>query len=194
MFNVTLVAGCSPTVRAGPPTDRAQLLTDEIGTLLTALPVVSPAALAIVPGKLVWAVHIDALVLNDAGNAHDAVWIGTVAALRDVVLPAVRADETGLLVADPRRASPLPLASLPLPLSFAYLAERACAIADPAEREEAVLAGEHASFIVDGADPAAAVLLHSTSTSLPLPALLPGLLAQPGVQKHLAGLRSILHL
>lgn len=125
VFNLTLAAGCSPSVRAGPPTDRAQLLTDQIALLLTALPVVCKDTLVITPGRLVWAVYIDAVVLNDAGNVHDAAWIGTLAALRELRLPSVRAEEeTGLLIADPSRSEPLVLHCTPLTASFVYLQDR----------------------------------------------------------------------
>lgn len=54
------------------------------------------------------------------------------------------------------------------------------------------MAGEHVSFVVDGADPT--VLLHSTSTALSLSPLLTAALGQAGVQRHFASLKSAMQL
>lgn len=158
--NVTLGAGCSPTVRAGPPTERAQMLSSRMANLLRRLDLLDLGeALVIEARKLVWVLHLDALVLSDAGNLHDAIWLALMAALRQCRLPAVRMDaDSGLIHWDPQTARPLPLRRLLLPLSFGVLRggeggnDGESLIADPSEKEEPIFVDGHVQLLLDQCD------------------------------------------
>lgn len=149
VLNVTLCAGSSPSVRAGPPSEYAQSMTQRMSLLLSSLKVVSRESLVIVPGKLSWVLYLDAFVLNDAGNLFDAVWLALLAALRSTKLPSIRVDEeTGMIYSNPRDCKALALTHCPLPLSFAYLPERNSLLCDPTNEEECVLDEGMANVLV----------------------------------------------
>lgn len=169
--NVTLGAGCSPAVRAGPPSERAQMLSNRMANLLRRLDLLDlGGALVIEARKLVWVLHLDALVLSDAGNLHDAIWLALMAALRQCRLPVVRMDsDTGLIYWDPQTTRPLPLRRLLLPLSFGVLrgegntedAGKESLIADPSEKEEPIFVNDHVQLLLDQHDQS----IHALETS-----------------------------
>lgn len=161
VVNVTLCAGCSPSVRAGPPGDRAQVLSSQMTAVLRRL---IPEEDLVVVGQenLLWVLHVDVMVLNDAGDAFTAIWLATMGALKLLRLPELRVDrEVGMVYHSPvegssERAqnsrSPLPgleCKHVPLPLSLTYLPERDALILDPTDGEEAVLSPAHAALLVD---------------------------------------------
>jgi exosome complex component RRP43 len=186
--NVTLCAGCNPQVRAGPPTDRAQNLTNRVATLLKTLSIIPDGALTIMEGKLVWVIHLDAMVINDEGNVFDAIWIAILSALKCVVLPVLRMDEEAGLVYSGKEGKALRLGTLPLPLSFVYSSEREALIADPTQKEESIMAEYNVLLLID---PTTHAIVHSESNSVPLTAL-SHLFEQSGVQSHIEQLHSLL--
>ena len=50
-----------------------------------------PTNLTILPGARAWLVHLDLLILSDAGNVYDALFLAASAALRDTRVPRTRA-------------------------------------------------------------------------------------------------------
>lgn len=189
VINVTFCAGCSPSVRAGPPTDRAQELTSKISSIAKNIELLQPDALCIIPGKLVWVVHLDLFVMNDCGNLFDALWMALLVSLRNVHLPTVRMnDETGIIYYDPKSGSTLNMNLLPLPLSFSYLPEQDSLIADPDDREEVVLQGASIEVLIDYETKA---IVHSESFMIPLQAAL-RYLQEDSTTKRLDELKSLL--
>lgn len=165
VVNVTLCAGCSPSVRAGPPGDRAQALSSQMTAVLRRLIPEEGLVVNVGQGHLLWVLHIDVMVLNDAGNVFTAIWLATIGALKRLCLPALRVDsEAGIvyhsqveesLGTAPSSQSPvlrLEWKYMPLPLSLAYLPERDALILDPTDGEEAVLSPAHATLLIDRED------------------------------------------
>jgi len=91
---------CSPTFKPGPPTEKAQVLSDRLNQVLTTsviiiifklLPDLYPkfrsnilplSSLCIHRGKSVWVLYVDATCINYDGNAFDAL-LAMVAALKN---------------------------------------------------------------------------------------------------------------
>ncbi|KAK0461511.1 ribosomal protein S5 domain 2-type protein [Armillaria novae-zelandiae] len=92
--SVTCSVSCSPTAYphlAAPALEDTQ--ADLTALLHSALAQHRPANLTILPGKKAWAVHLDVLVLADAGNLYDALFMAARAALCDTRVPRTRAVE-----------------------------------------------------------------------------------------------------
>jgi exosome complex component RRP42 len=73
---------------------------DDLAHDLTALlhgtlahPSLHPSNLAIIPGRKAWLLHLDAVIVSDAGNVLDALFIAARAALWDTKVPRTRAVE-----------------------------------------------------------------------------------------------------
>lgn len=190
VLNVTLCAGCSPLVRAGPPLEYAQNLTRRMTLLLQTLNVITNESLIITPGKLSWVVYLDAFVINDSGNIFDAIWLALLAALRDVKLPSIRLDkETGMIYSNPNEAKPLPVNIFPLPLSFAYLPDQNSLLCDPTNEEENVLEDRMANLLVD---PESHAILSCDARLIPSVEVIKTTLSNESVHKHLQTIRKLL--
>ncbi len=185
--NVTLCSGCAVSVRAGPPTDRAQMLTQQVSNLLLSLNVIALNSLVIQHGKLVWCLHIDSFVISDAGNAFDAAWTSILSALRNLKLPTVYLDmETLSARADPSIMTPFPFPkSIRLPVSFRWLSSKAQLVADPTDTEESVLC-DYATVIVASED--LQKILFVESLGVPLD-VIPRAISSSHIQKYLEQLR-----
>ncbi|KAK0202539.1 ribosomal protein S5 domain 2-type protein [Desarmillaria ectypa] len=85
---------CSPTAypQLSPPA-LDDLQTDLTALLHTTLSQHCPKNLTILPGKKSWVLHLDVLVLSDAGNLYDALFMAARAALWDTKVPRTRAVE-----------------------------------------------------------------------------------------------------
>jgi len=128
--NVTLAAGCSPSIRAGPPSDQAQLYSSMLADLLDISTLIDLKKLN--TDQLVWTLHIDAIVLSDAGSVMSAVWLAVVKALQGLALPSVKltdVDGKGTMAAVCQNSQGLtkliPDGVIPpILLSFVYLSQR----------------------------------------------------------------------
>lgn len=193
--NVTLCAGCSPSIRMGPPSEKAQVLTNKMSNLLKRLDLVNlKEDLVIELGKLVWVVHLDAFVVNDAGNLHDAIWLAIMAVLKLCQLPQVRIDgETGMIYWNPQLTKPLNLRRLLMPLSFGVLEDSTSTkvhlIADPSDKEEVVFGSRKVEMLVDCAD--SRVYSIETAGSLDYSLVENAWMQDSGVKDHLGSLQSI---
>lgn len=81
--NVHYAAGANASTRPGPPSDHVQTLTARLNDCLQSLALLDTASLWVEEGNLVWTLYLDLVVLNDAGNVWDALWLALTAALRD---------------------------------------------------------------------------------------------------------------
>ena len=148
--NVTFCAGCSPVIRAGPPGERAQVLSKQVSDIINRI--IDLDALLFAEGRLVWVLYIDALVVSDAGSVFSAIWLGVIAVLKSLRFPPVRIDEKNgvALYGDATDGgSTVVFKANPVPLNFAYIAEKDALIADPDENEECVLDGQTLTMLVD---------------------------------------------
>ncbi|BGP13296.1 hypothetical protein JCM10213_004934 [Rhodosporidiobolus nylandii] len=90
--NVDLSPLCSPLFRPGPPADEAQVLSARLRDVLLAANILPLSSLVIEPGKAVWVVYLDVVCLNYDGGILDAAVLASVAALKNLVLPAATFD------------------------------------------------------------------------------------------------------
>ncbi|XP_014676214.1 PREDICTED: exosome complex component RRP43-like [Priapulus caudatus] len=137
--NVELPALCAATLRPGPPTALAQTLSQAMADLIENSGCVDAGALCVSPGRLVWALHVDAVCLAHNGNLADACAAAVVAALRDTTLPAITIDdETGRVRVDSgRERAPVAASAFPVAASFAKF-DNDILFADPTAEEEAL--------------------------------------------------------
>ncbi|KAK0188635.1 ribosomal protein S5 domain 2-type protein [Armillaria mellea] len=92
--SVTCTVTCSPSAYPHlAPSAIEDAQADLTALLHSTLAPHRPANLAILPGKKAWALHLDVLVLADAGNLHDALFLAARAALCDTRVPRTRAVE-----------------------------------------------------------------------------------------------------
>lgn len=187
-INVTLAAGCAPSVRAGPPTSRAQLLSTSVSKLLHSYIGSLVDSLVIEQGKMVWCLHIDSMVISDAGNVFDAVWLSLLSALKNLKLPSISFDEsTGLVSADSSKCIKLPVpASLPLPLSFVYFENKNVVMFDPSFLEEDIFGVRSGVLLVDQMDHQK--IVYSRLDRVPIAAT-SGVTSLPHVLDHLKAVR-----
>lgn len=187
-INVTLAAGCAPSVRAGPPTIRAQLLSTFASKLLHSYIGSLVDSLVIEQGKMVWCLHVDSMVISDAGNVFDAVWLSILSALRNLKLPSISFDEsTGLVTADSSKCTKLPTpTSLPIPLSFVYYENKNVLLFDPSHLEEEIFGARSGLLLVDQMDHRK--IVYSRLDRVPLAAI-NGAVSLPHVLEHLKAMR-----
>ncbi|KAK0239174.1 ribosomal protein S5 domain 2-type protein [Armillaria nabsnona] len=92
--SVTCTVTCSPTAypHLSPPAIE-DTQADLTALLHSTLSQHRPPNLTILPGKKAWALHLDVLVLSDAGNLYDALFMAARAALCDTKVPRTRGVE-----------------------------------------------------------------------------------------------------
>lgn len=100
-------------------------------------------SLCIVSGEKVWALRIDAQVLNHEGNIAECAGIATMGALTHFRRPDVTVIGTEVTVHNPREREPVPLHlhHYPFLVSFAFYGEGNSVLADPTELEERIAEG-----------------------------------------------------
>uniref|UniRef100_A0A023GM67 Exosome complex component RRP45 n=1 Tax=Amblyomma triste TaxID=251400 RepID=A0A023GM67_AMBTT len=100
-------------------------------------------SLCIVSGEKVWALRIDAQVLNHVGNIVECAGIATMGALVHFRRPDVTVIGTEVTVHNPRDREPVPLHlhHYPFLVSFAFYDEGKSVLVDPTEIEERIAEG-----------------------------------------------------
>lgn len=100
-------------------------------------------SLCIVSGEKVWALRIDAQVLNHEGNIAECAGIATMGALTHFRRPDVTVIGTEVTVHNPREREPVPLHlhHYPFLVSFAFYEEGKSVLVDPTELEERIAEG-----------------------------------------------------
>jgi len=103
--------------------------------------------LCIIPGKQVWVLHVDALVLDSGGNVLDALFLAAKAALKDTKIPAVEVvegDKAGDLQIeisdDPFESKSLTLDNDKIPICVSLIKIGSFVIVDPSIEEENCMA------------------------------------------------------
>jgi len=139
--NLDLPAMCSPTFKPGPPTEKAQVLSDRLNQVLTTSNILPLSSLCIHRGKSVWVLYVDATCINYDGNAFDATLLAMVAALKNTTLPQATFDLEKNVTICSRRAPKLPLQlnpNTPISVSFGIFDSKHV-LADPTSFEEPLL-------------------------------------------------------
>ncbi|MEO2152439.1 MAG: exosome complex protein Rrp42, partial [Thermococcus sp.] len=137
--NVELVPLASPTFEPGPPDENAIELARVVDRGIRESQAVELEKLVIVPGKLVRVIFIDVHVLDHDGNLLDASGIGAIAALMSTKIPKIEYDEESGEVKILDEYEPLPVKSVPIPVTFAKIGNTI--IVDPNLDEERVMDG-----------------------------------------------------
>jgi len=136
--NVEISAICSPKFKPGPPSEEAQVYSEQLYQLLKKANVLPLDSLCIHPGKAVWSLYIDAVCINYDGNAYDATLLAMVAALKNTRLPAAKFEEdTGRTICS-KELIPLSLRCAPYAVTFGVFDSKHV-LADPTSFEEPLL-------------------------------------------------------
>ncbi|KAK9767902.1 hypothetical protein K7432_001882 [Basidiobolus ranarum] len=137
--NVELPPLCSSQFKPGPPSEKAQVLSDNINNLFHSCKIMPLEQLCIEKGKAVWVLYVDIVCLNYDGNIFDAALIAFIAALKNVKLPKVTySSEEGSVTATREEEIQLNLNHVLYPATFGIFdGERV--IADPNHTEESLV-------------------------------------------------------
>ncbi|KAG8497221.1 hypothetical protein CXB51_008454 [Gossypium anomalum] len=135
-----------PSFEAGRSGESAVELGRIIDRGLRESRAVDTESLCIVAGKLVWAIRIDILILDNGGNLVDAANIAALAALMTFRRPECSVggeDGQEVIIHPPEMRDPLPLIvhHLPIAITFGFFIDENVVVIDPIHNEEAVMAG-----------------------------------------------------
>jgi len=129
-----------PTAEPGPPDENSIEVARVVDRTVRHSGFLNLKSLAIVPGKHVWTIWVDILVLNHDGNIIDASSMATAAALSNLRLPRVNVENDGIKV---DKSSRVPInvdpSRLPLTITFAKLGNSI--MVDPNLEEEVLADG-----------------------------------------------------
>ncbi|KAB7497475.1 Exosome complex component RRP43 [Armadillidium nasatum] len=113
--NIELHPCCSPTVKTGPPGEKAMVTSQFLAKVIESCNVIDKKTLCIVPNKLSWCLYCDVICLDYDGNLGDASLLALVAALQDTTLPKVEFDEeTEKIVVENEKTEKLKVLSRPI--------------------------------------------------------------------------------
>ncbi|XP_041360022.1 exosome complex component RRP43-like [Gigantopelta aegis] len=147
--NVELSPLCSPHFRPGPPGEQAQVMSHFMAEVIKNSKCVQLEDLCIVPGKLVWVLHVDMICLNYDGNVTDACVLALLAAFKNTVLPTVEVnDETQAIETKLDKLQPLRVHSHPASTTFAIFDDNILFV-DPTVDEESLATGVLTVVTVD---------------------------------------------
>ncbi|MFQ6623756.1 hypothetical protein Gotur_004369 [Gossypium turneri] len=135
-----------PSFEAGRSGESAVELGRIIDRGLRESRAVDTESLCIVAGKLVWAIRIDILILDNGGNLVDAANIAALAALMTFRRPECSLggeDGQEVIIHPPEMRDPLPLIvhHLPIAITFGFFIDENVVVIDPILNEEVVMAG-----------------------------------------------------
>lgn len=82
--------------------------------------VIETEGLCVIPGRRVWSIDAEVLILNDDGNVHDVAQWAVMAALQHVRRPELTIRGEDVLVHPPHERDPVPLSLHHIPLSFTF--------------------------------------------------------------------------
>ncbi|KAI8369224.1 exosome component 8, isoform CRA_f [Radiomyces spectabilis] len=147
--NVELSPLCSPKFRQGPPSEKAQAISEFIHQLFTKSHIIPLKDLCIESGKAVWVLHADIVCLNYDGNILDASILALVTALKDLTLPKAEVSPAMVVEADPSQPTrPIQLERFPVSSTFCIFNQPNVLLCDPNDTEE-ILAKETMVVVVD---------------------------------------------
>lgn len=137
--NVEISAICSPKFKPGPPSEEAQVISEQIYQIINKCRMIDPESLCIQAGKAVWTIYVDAVCINFDGNAFDATLLAMCAALSNTRLPKAtwNEDRQTTLCSRQDRAS-LNITKIPISATFGIFDSKHV-LADPTSFEESLL-------------------------------------------------------
>ena len=134
MVNAELTPMSSPEFETGPPGEQAVELARVIDRGIRESQAIDTKALCIEPGEKVWAVMIDIITINDAGNLLDAAGIAALAALKNAKFPAYDGEKVDYMT---KTKKSLPMLREPLPITILKIGKNI--IVDPLPEEEKLM-------------------------------------------------------
>ncbi|KPA85820.1 putative exosome complex exonuclease RRP45 [Leptomonas pyrrhocoris] len=123
----------------------------QIGMFLTRLlsgSVVETEGLCVIPGRRVWSIDAEVMIMNNDGNIHDVAQWAVMAALQHVRRPELTIRGDDVVVHPPHERDPVPLSLHHVPVSFTF-----AVCANP---QQVQLAARAAALRRAGAGPAGA--------------------------------------
>eukprot|EP00271_Cylindrocystis_brebissonii_P009244 TRINITY_DN23950_c0_g1_i1.p1 TRINITY_DN23950_c0_g1~~TRINITY_DN23950_c0_g1_i1.p1 ORF type:complete len:579 (+),score=148.77 TRINITY_DN23950_c0_g1_i1:520-2256(+) len=135
-----------PTFEVGRPRENAIELGRMLDRGLRESRAIDAESLCVAPGRSVWAIRVDAHILDNGGNLIDAANLGVLAGLLSFRRPdAELGGPTGkqINVFSPEERDPVPLAMnhLPVAVTFAFFNDGENVVMDPSLKEEAAMGG-----------------------------------------------------
>jgi len=118
---------CSPTASPEFQTRGGEDLAISIGQVLARSykNAFDWKALCLVPGKLVWVLHVDALILDYEGNPYDTISLATRAALLNTTIPKVSLENGEVEVSDdPQDCTRLETSTVPVCVTLTKIGTR----------------------------------------------------------------------
>ncbi|KAG2229591.1 hypothetical protein INT48_001902 [Thamnidium elegans] len=147
--NVELSPLCSPKFKPGPPSDKAQAVSEFINQLFIKSHIFPLESLCIEPGKAVWVLYADIVCLNYDGNILDASLLALTTALKDLKLPKAEVSSSMVVEVDSTEITePIQLSRLPVSSTFCIFNNPDVILSDPNDTEE-TLAKETVTIVTD---------------------------------------------
>jgi len=121
----------------GPPDEDAIELARVVDRGIRESEMIDLEKLALVEGKIVYAIFVDVSILNIDGNLFDAASYAAVSALLTAKLPKLKIEDGK--VVNTGELMPAPIRTIPVSVTIAKIGD--AIIADPTSEEEAVMEG-----------------------------------------------------
>jgi len=143
-LNVELSPMASPAFENGRQTDNGVEINRLVERCLKESRPIDVESLCLVAGEKVWAVRVDILVLNDAGNILDCSCIAAICALAHFRRPDVTITGNDVVIhsLDEKEAVLLNIHHMPICSTFGFIGEGEQIIIDPEEKEESIMSGK----------------------------------------------------
>jgi len=138
--NVELPPLCSPEFRPGPPSEKAQVLSQFVADTIKNCGLITLEDLCIEPKKLCWVLYADIICLSHDGNLIDAVLTALYTALKHTKLPVVAINEETGLVERKDESFKLKLSNTPVSTTIAIF-DDSLLLVDPTHEEEELSSG-----------------------------------------------------
>lgn len=147
--NVELSPLCSPKFKPGPPSEKAQAVSEFINQLFIKSHLFPLESLCIEEGKAVWVLYADIICLNYDGNILDASLLAFTTALKDLKLPKAEISPAMIVEADPTQfVDTIQLSRFPVSSTFCVFNNPNVILSDPNDTEES-LTKETVTIITD---------------------------------------------
>ncbi|WBW71664.1 exosome subunit Rrp43 [Schizosaccharomyces osmophilus] len=145
--NVELGPLCNSKFKPGPPSDLAQVISQQLYQILIQTKLIHLHSLCIHEKKAVWALYADIVCLNYDGNAFDHAWTALMSALATTKLPtAVWDEDLEKVVCASNLTRPVQLSTKLY--SFSWSVFNNILLADPTD-EEVSLSNEFLTIMMD---------------------------------------------
>ncbi|KAI8341613.1 exosome complex component RRP43-like protein [Choanephora cucurbitarum] len=146
--NVELSPLCSPKFKPGPPSEKAQAVSEMINQLFLKSHLFPLESLCIEEGKAVWVLYADIVCLNYDGNILDASLLALSIALKHLKLPKATVSSSLVVEADPIELMDTIQFTFPVASTFSVFNNPDVILSDANDTEES-LARETVTVVMD---------------------------------------------